>query len=36
VVTTPFVSSHMATMNEDEKPVVQDLVEPIVAHEEEQ
>ena len=36
VVTTPVVSSPMATTNEDEEPVLQDPIEPIVAHEEEQ
>ena len=36
VVTAPVVSSPMATMNEHEKPVLQDLLEPVVTHEKEQ
>jgi len=36
VVTTPVVSSPVATINEHEEPVLQDLIEPIVAHEQEQ
>ena len=36
VVTTHVVISPVATMNEDEEPVVQDPIEPVVAHEEEQ
>ena len=36
VVTAPIISSHMATMNEHEEPVVQDPIEPVVIHEEEQ
>ena len=36
LVTTSVVSSPMATMNEYEEPVLQDLVEPVVTHEEEQ
>ena len=36
IVTTPVVSSSVATMNEHEKPVLQDPQEPIVTHEEEQ
>ena len=36
VVTTPVVSSLVATMNEHEEPVVQDTIEPVVTHEEEQ
>jgi hypothetical protein len=36
MVTTPVVSSLVATMNEYEEPVVQNPIEPIVAHDEEQ
>ena len=36
VVTAPVVSSHMATMNEHEEPVLQDPEEPVVTHEGEQ
>jgi len=36
VVTTHVVISPVATMNEDEEPVVQDPIEPVVTHEEEQ
>ena len=36
VVTTHVVSSSVATMNEHEEPVVQDPIEPVVTHEEEQ
>jgi len=36
IVTAPVVSSPMATMNEDEEPILQDPIEPVVAHEEEQ
>ena len=36
VVTAPVVSSPMSTMNEHKEPVIQDLIEPIVTHEEEQ
>jgi hypothetical protein len=36
MVTTPIVSSLVATMNKNEEPVVQNPIEPIVAHEEEQ
>ena len=36
VVTTYVVSSPMATMNEHEKPILQDPLEPVVTHEEEQ
>ena len=36
LVTTHVVISPVATMNEDEEPVVQDPIEPVVAHEEEQ
>ena len=32
----PVVSSSMTTMNEHEEPVLQDPIEPVVAHEEEQ
>ena len=35
-MTTPIVSSPMATINEHEKPVLQDPQEPIVTHEGEQ
>jgi hypothetical protein len=35
VVTAPVVSSPVVTMNEHEKPVLQDSIEPDVAHEEE-
>ena len=30
IVTTPVVSSHVATMNEYEEPILQDPLEPIV------
>ena len=36
IVTTPVVSSHVATMNEHEEPIIQDPIEPVVTHEEEQ
>ena len=36
VVTTPVVGSPIATTNEDEEPILQDPIEPVVAHEEEQ
>ena len=36
IVTTHVVSSSVATMNEHEEPVMQDPIEPIVTHEEEQ
>ena len=36
VVTTHVVSSPMATINEYEEPVLQNPVEPVVTHEEEQ
>ena len=36
VVTSPVVSSSVATMNEHEEPVLQDPQEPIVTHEGEQ
>ena len=36
VVTAPVVSSLMATINEHEEPILQDPIEPVVAHEEEQ
>ena len=36
IVIAPVDSSPVATMNEYEKPVLQDPVEPIVTHEEEQ
>ena len=36
VVTSPFVSSPMATINEHEELVLQDPIEQVVAHEEEQ
>ena len=36
VVTAPVVSSSIATTNEDEEHVLQDSIEPVVAHEEEQ
>ena len=36
IVTTPVVSSPIATTNEDEEHVLQDPIEPVVAHEEEQ
>jgi hypothetical protein len=36
MVTTPVVSSPVATMNDHEEPVLQDPIEPGVAHEEEQ
>ena len=36
IVTTPVVSSLVATMNEHEELVLQDPIEPIVAHEDEQ
>ena len=36
VVTTPVVSSPVATMNEHEEHVLQDPIEPVVTHEEEQ
>ena len=35
-MTTPVVSSLMATINEYEEPALQDPIEPVVAHEEEQ
>jgi hypothetical protein len=34
-VTTPVISSPMATMNENDEPIIQDPIEPVVAHEEE-
>ena len=36
IVTAPVVSSPMATMNEHEEPVLQDPLELVVTHEEEQ
>ena len=36
IVTAPIVSSYVATMNEHEEPTIQDPIEPIVTHEEEQ
>ena len=33
VVSAPVVISHVATMNDDEEPVLQDPVEPIATHE---
>jgi len=36
VVTAPVVSSLMATINKHEESVLQDHIEPVVAHEEEQ
>ena len=33
VVTAPVVSSPMATINEREEPILQDPIEPVVAHE---
>ena len=36
IVTAPVVSSLVAIINEHEEPVLQDPIEPIVAHEEEQ
>ena len=36
VVIAPVLSSSVAIMNEHEEPVVQDPIEPIVTHEEEQ
>ena len=36
VVIAPVVCSHVATMNEHEEPIVQDPIEPIVTHQEEQ
>ena len=36
VVTTHVVSSSVATMNEHEEPVVQDPIEPVVTHKEQQ
>ena len=36
VVTAPIVSSPVTTINEHEKPVLQDPIEPIVTQEEEQ
>ena len=36
IVTTPAVSSPMATMNEHEEPILQDPIEPVVTHKEEQ
>lgn len=36
VVPTPVVSSPVATINEPEEPVIQEPIEPIVVHEEEQ
>ena len=36
VVTTPVVSSPMTIINKHEEPVLQDPIEPIVAHQEEQ
>ena len=36
VVTAPVVSSPVATINEHEEPILQDPIEPVVAHEEEQ
>ena len=35
-MTAPVVSSPVATINEHEEPALQDPIEPIVAHEEEQ
>ena len=35
-VTTPVVSSPVATMNEHEEPVIQELIEHVVTHQEEQ
>jgi hypothetical protein len=35
-MTTPIVTSPVVTMNENEEPVLQDPIGPIVAHEEEQ
>ena len=35
-MTTPIVSSPVATINEHEEHVLQDPIEPIAAHEEEQ
>ena len=35
-MTTPIVSSPVATINEHEEPVLQDPIELVVAHEEEQ
>jgi len=35
-VAAPVVSSSMATMNEHEEPIVQDPIEPVATHEEEQ
>jgi hypothetical protein len=34
-VTTPVISSHVATINENEEPVVQDTIKTVVAQEEE-
>ena len=36
IIIAPIVSSPMPTMNEHEEPVLQDSIEPIVTHEEEQ
>jgi len=36
MVSAPVVISPMATMNENEKPVLQDSIEPIATHEGEQ
>ena len=36
VVTAQIISSSVATMNEHGEPVVQDPIEPVVTHEEEQ
>ena len=36
IVTASIISSPMATINEHEEPVLQDPIEPVVAHEEEQ
>ena len=32
IVTAPVVSSPVATINEHEEPVLQDPIEPVVAH----
>ena len=36
IVTSPVVSSPVPTMNENDQPIVQDTIEPVVTHEEEQ
>jgi hypothetical protein len=36
IVTSPVVNSPVVTINEYEEPVLQDPIEPVVAHEEEQ